>query len=112
MKAKVIAVLLSAVAVTLPVQASVSPQTKPPIVKHLASESKPAANKIDLNKADLTQLTGSFKGVGKKRAQAIIDYRQSHNGFKSIEELAQVKGIGQHFLETHREKLKEVYEIN
>lgn len=108
MKAITAFAFLSTLAVTLPTHASVTPPNKPAIVKPLA----PVASKIDLNKADLSQLTGSYKGIGKKRAQAIIDYRQSHNGFKSIEELAQVKGLGQHFLETHREKLKEIYVIN
>ena len=66
---------------------------------------------IDLNKADLAQLTGSFKGIGKKRAEAIIAYRASHRGFKSIDELADVKGIGPHFIEVNGEKLKETYTV-
>ncbi len=66
---------------------------------------------IDLNKADLSTLTGSLKGIGKKRAQAIIDYRESHKGFKSIEELADVKGIGQHFVDVNKDKIKQLYVI-
>lgn len=68
-------------------------------------------NKIDLNKADVSSLIGSFKGIGKKRAEAIIAYRDSHKGFKSIEELAEVKGIGQRFVTANREKLNEVFII-
>lgn len=71
-----------------------------------------AVNKIDLNKADASALIGSFKGIGKKRADAIIAYRDSHHGFKSIEELAEVKGIGQHFMTANREKLTEVFVIS
>lgn len=112
MKAKLIAVLLSLVAVSVSAQATTSPSQKPPIVKHLPEKTKSVSNKIDLNKANLSQLAGSFKGIGKKRAEAIIAYRESHHGFKSLEELAEVKGIGQHFLDTHREKLKDVYVIN
>ena len=111
MKATCIAVLLSSVTLMLPVHANVTPQKQPPIVKH-ATEIKTASNKIDLNKADVSQLTGSFKGIGKKRAEAIIAYRDGHNGFKSLEELAEVKGFGQRFLDTNREKLKDVFVVN
>ncbi|CEG56296.1 ComEA family DNA-binding protein [Legionella fallonii] len=87
---------------------------------HAASSQNPSStkqaavvkNKIDLNKADLSALTGSFKGIGKKRAAAIIAYRESHHGFKAIEELASVKGFGQHFLDVNKEKLKEVFTVN
>lgn len=106
MKAKLIAAALSFVVVTLPVHASTSFNKIP--VKQTAV----ASNKIDLNKADLSSLTGSFKGIGKKRAEAIIAYREAHQGFKSIEELAEVKGFGQHFIVTNREKLSEVFLVN
>lgn len=68
--------------------------------------------KINLNKADLSTLTGSFKGIGKKRAEAIIAYRDSHSGFKSIEELAEIKGFGQHFVDVNRDRLNEVFVVN
>ena len=109
MKAPVIVLLLSSIALALPVHAQLSP-SKQPTTKTAATNPTPSS-KIDLNKADLTQLTGSFKGIGKKRAQAIIDYRQTHNGFKSLEELADVKGLGQHFLSLNKDKLNEVYVI-
>ncbi|MFI4919362.1 MAG: ComEA family DNA-binding protein [Legionellales bacterium] len=108
MKARYLAVLLSSLfVVTLPVQADGSPN------KHVAvNKTAPVQNKIDINKANLSTLTGSFKGIGKKRAEAIIAYRESHKGFKSLEELAEVKGFGQRFMETNREKLKDVFVVN
>ncbi|HAT9933855.1 TPA: helix-hairpin-helix domain-containing protein, partial [Legionella pneumophila subsp. pneumophila] len=42
----------------------------------------------------------------------IIAYRENHQGFKSLEELAEVKGIGQRFVDKNREKLKEIFVIN
>lgn len=106
MKAKFIAGLLSLSIVTLSAHAVPNKENSikknPPLVIH----------KIDLNAADLSQLTGSIKGIGKKRAQAIIAYRKSHHGFKSLEELAEVKGLGQHFVSANRDKLNQVFVVN
>ena len=65
--------------------------------------------KINLNTANIETLTQSFKGIGKKRAEAIIKYRETHRGFNSITDLAHVKGIGQAFVEKHLTQLKEVF---
>lgn len=105
MKAKLIATALSFFVSIFSVHAesakdnSVSP---PPIV----------IQKIDINTADVTTLTGSVKGIGKKRAEAIIAYRKSHHGFKSLEELAEVKGLGQHFMTANRDKINEIFIVN
>ncbi|MHB8793321.1 MAG: helix-hairpin-helix domain-containing protein [Thermoleophilia bacterium] len=48
---------------------------------------------VNLNTATLDQLT-SLDGIGPKTAQKIIEYRDAHNGFSSIEELMEVPGIG------------------
>ena len=103
MKSKIITLLCSLMMLALPIHAENT--EKPPI------PTKAVINKININKADINTLTGSFKGIGKKRAQAIVDYRDAHHGFKSIEELAEVKGIGQHFMDANREKLNELYVI-
>jgi competence protein ComEA len=105
MKAKFIAAVLSLFVVTLSAYAAIpknsSVHKQPPIVVH----------KIDLNQADLATLTGSMKGIGKKRAEAIIAYRKSHQGFKSLQELAEVKGLGQHFVTVNKDKINEVFTI-
>jgi competence protein ComEA len=48
---------------------------------------------INLNTATVTDLQ-TISGVGPKRAQDIIDYRDQHGGFKSVEELKDISGIG------------------
>ena len=48
---------------------------------------------LDLNSAKEYELT-LLPGIGPKRAQAIINYRDSHGGFSRLEELAKVGGIG------------------
>jgi len=52
---------------------------------------------VDINNADKAELM-SLKGIGTKKAEAILAYRASHC-FKSIEELKAVKGIGAKFIE-------------
>ncbi len=59
---------------------------------------------VDLNTATAEQFM-TLKGVGKKKAEAIIHYRQQHGGFRSIEELDAVKGIGPKLLAANLARL-------
>ena len=49
---------------------------------------------VNVNKASATRIAAAMKGVGLKTASAIVAYRQANGPFKSIDELAEVKGIG------------------
>lgn len=56
----------------------------------------PAAEKatVNLNAATLDQLA-TLPGIGPKVAERILEYRTKNGGFKKIEELMNVKGIGE-----------------
>jgi competence protein ComEA len=58
-----------------------------------ALEPGSTAFRIDLNKADRAQLM-QLPNVGEALARRIEEYRTTHYGFRSVEELAQVPGVG------------------
>ena len=53
---------------------------------------------ININTATLEELQ-TIKGIGKKKAEAILQYRKEHGSFRTKEDLLQVKGIGKKALE-------------
>ena len=59
---------------------------------------------ININTADLEQLKG-ITGIGNIKAQSIIDYREANGGFKSLEELKNVAGIGDKTFEKIKEQI-------
>ena len=53
------------------------------------------AAQVNINKADAATLAAELVGVGEKKAEAIIAYREANGPFKSAQDLANVKGIGE-----------------
>ncbi len=60
---------------------------------------------IDINRASEGELT-SLHGIGSSKAQAIILYRDMFGDFKTVDELANVKGIGAKTIEKNRARLR------
>ncbi|QIB67525.1 helix-hairpin-helix domain-containing protein [Kineobactrum salinum] len=61
-----------------------------------------AAETVNINAADADTLASRLQGIGMSRAQEIIRYREAYGPFSSVEELADVKGIGQATLDKNR----------
>jgi competence protein ComEA len=59
-----------------------------------AADTKAVGAAVNLNTASASQLE-AVPGIGPKMAQRIVEYRQKNGAFKKIEELMNVKGIGE-----------------
>lgn len=64
-----------------------------------------AAEPVNINTADAATMAARLNGVGESKAEAIVAYREEHGAFKSVDQLAQVKGIGLKTVEKNRELL-------
>lgn len=63
-----------------------------------------AVQTVNINTADKETLM-TVKGVGEKRAEAIIAFRQQNGPFKSVDDLLLVKGVGQSIVDDNRDTL-------
>lgn len=67
-----------------------------------------AADKVDLSTATAPEIAHHVRGIGDKRAAAIVAYRSQH-GLHTIEDLAHVRGIGPHFVSKHHAELEAAF---
>lgn len=68
--------------------------------------------KTNLNTADAQAITGKVKGIGLKRAEAIVAYRTEHGAYKSMDDLTNVKGITENFIKTHSDALNQAFTLS
>jgi len=78
------------------------PATKPSTAK---VESVATQEAININTADAQELT-KLKGIGEKKAEAIIAWRKENGNFKTVDQLLEVKGIGEATLAQNRENIR------
>jgi competence protein ComEA len=64
-----------------------------------------AGQQVDINSAGAKALAEGMNGVGLRKAEAIVAYRETHGPFHSTAELAKVKGIGPRTLEKNRDTI-------
>ena len=63
------------------------------------------AGQVNINSADAQTLAAELTGVGEKKAQLIVEYRQKHGAFKNVQELENIKGISSKTIEKNRENI-------
>ena len=64
-----------------------------------------SAETVNINKADTAALIANLQGIGEVKAKAIVDYRRKHGPFQSINDLANVKGIGEGLIKKNKKYL-------
>ncbi len=57
------------------------------------------ASPVNINTADAKTIGDSLSGIGLKKAEAIVKYREEKGAFKTVEDLANVNGIGEKIVE-------------
>ncbi|NKE94192.1 ComEA family DNA-binding protein [Pantoea agglomerans] len=75
---------------------------------HPASKPEAAAQpqQVSINEATAEQLSAVMNGVGLKKAQAIVSYREQYGPFSAIQQLSEVPGIGNALIERNAARLK------
>lgn len=64
-----------------------------------------ASKKININTATAEELK-QLNGIGPSKAKAIVDYREEHGKFQSVDELTKVPGVGEKTLEQFRDQVE------
>ncbi len=83
---------------SISVSSSPSSTSSPSDPSSSISDTPSAAQLVDINRADAAQLD-TLPGIGPALSQRIIEYRQQNGRFETVEELVNVKGIGEKTLE-------------
>ncbi len=73
------------------------------LVSGLVSADVPST--VNINTADAATLAEVLKGIGEVRAKEIVKWRSTNGNFTSVEQLAEVKGVGARVIEKNRERI-------
>lgn len=79
-------------------------QVAQPQTQDTEKQQTPSSSVVNINSASVQELD-SLPGIGPTYAQRIIDYRTSNGGFKSVDEIKNVKGIGDKTFEKFKDKI-------
>lgn len=60
---------------------------------------------VNINTASAEEIATMLNGIGDKKAQDIVEYREANGSFKSLDELTQVKGIGETTVEKNKQRI-------
>lgn len=107
------AALFSLVGASASAAEKVPPEPQPVVqspakVDRQAAVEAPAEGEatVSINDADAEELASKLNGVGMKKAEAIVRYREQNGPFTQVEQLQEVPGIGPTLLEKNRTRLK------
>lgn len=72
----------------------------------LSASAFAAGAMVDINRASAAEIAEALHGVGLAKAEAIVAWREQNGPFQSVEQLAEVKGIGLKTVEKNRDRLQ------
>lgn len=87
-----------------PVSAAATQNSHPASKPEAAAQ--PQQEQVSINEATAEQLSAVMNGVGLKKAQAIVSYREQYGPFSAIQQLSEVPGIGNALIERNAARLK------
>jgi len=70
------------------------------------SAAQPQQEQVSINEATAEQLSAVMNGVGLKKAEAIVSYREQYGPFSAVQQLSEVPGIGNALIERNASRLK------
>ena len=106
-----IAAVVSCMGMSLSAQAASAAGAKPTVTQSAKASSEqtkavPAAktddeggSKVSINSASAEELAQAMNGVGLKKEQAMVSYREKYGPFKTVDDLKQVPGMGNSLVE-------------
>lgn len=98
--------LALSIGLTLPISASAAPAassvSETPAVKTKAEN----AMQVSINSASAQELMAVMNGVGMKKAESIVSYREKYGPFTDLEQLKEVPGMGNALVERNLANLK------
>lgn len=88
-------------------QAVVTTQTDAEAEAKIAVKEAPVVvgDKLNINTATASEIQKALTGIGAKKAEAIVQYREKHGNFTSADQLLEVQGIGKATLDKNRDRI-------
>ncbi|WP_439256577.1 ComEA family DNA-binding protein [Lonepinella sp. BR2271] len=71
----------------------------------VAQATASVGDKLNINSASAADIQKALIGIGAKKAEAIVQYREKHGAFTSVEQLLEVQGIGQATLDKNKDRI-------
>ncbi len=72
----------------------------------LTFSSMSIADEVNINTADAQSIASSLNGIGVKKAEAVVAWRNEHGNFTDLAELENIKGIGPKTIEKNKGNIK------
>ena len=74
--------------------------------KQLQSDTQIPILTVNINSASAEEIANILTGVGINKAKAIVEYRKANGAFTKVDDIVNVKGIGQATLTKNRDRLR------